>query len=248
MGLTPRTPAEALAGPIVHMGTIGSTNDRARELAAAGAPDRTVLVADRQTAGRGRQGRTWVAPPGHSLTFSLLVRTEDDQLRDLPIVAAVAVCEACERIAGVEAQIKWPNDVWIERRKVAGILIEARPQESWAVVGVGVNVNTSEDEFPPELRESATSLAIASGSEVSRDELLDAMFERLTGLLDERPEAALDAYRTRDALFDRQIEWSSGAGTAKGIDERGNLVVFTGEGKRVALDAGEVHLHGLRPP
>src|SRR5207244_353818 len=137
------------------------------DLAASGSPAGTVVLAEEQVAGRGRQGRTWVAPPGRALTLSIVVRGGGEALALLPLTAAVAVCEACERTVAVECLVKWPNDVWIDERKVAGILIEARPQEGWAVVGVGLNVGTSPEELGPELRDSATSLAVASGAEVA---------------------------------------------------------------------------------
>ena len=121
---------------------MGSTNDHARALALAGAPHGTVVVAEQQTAGRGRQGRTWSAPTGRALTLSALVRLPAAALEPLPLAVAIAVCEACEAVAPVTCRIKWPNDVWIEGRKVAGVLIEARPQEGWAVIGIGLNVDT----------------------------------------------------------------------------------------------------------
>src|SRR3954466_15782739 len=133
--------------PRVHHRTTDSTNARARELAAAGAPDGTLVTADAQTAGRGRQGRSWLAGPGDAVLMSLIVR---DVSPTLPLATAVAVSETCEELtpAGTAA-IKWPNDVWIDRRKVCGILAEGRPQEGWAVLGVGLNVRTRE--FPAEL-------------------------------------------------------------------------------------------------
>ena len=119
--------------PRVHHRLTDSTNERARELASRGAPHGTLVTADEQTAGRGRQGREWVAVPGSALLMSVVLRSAS---ATLPLAAAVAVCEALP----VDAAIKWPNDIWVERCKVAGILVEARPQEGWAVLGIGVNV------------------------------------------------------------------------------------------------------------
>lgn len=232
----------ALGGPLVHLGEIGSTNDRARELALAGAAHGTVVLAESQTAGRGRQGRSWIAPPGSALTLSALLRLDRDRLALLPLTAAVATCEACEAVCDVEARIKWPNDVWLDGRKAAGILIEARPQEGWAVLGIGLNVNTSADQFPPELAEIATSLRIAGGDELDRGLVLEALLERLAAHTSTDATNVLDAYRPRDALRDRPVSWAGGAGTAGGVDEHGNLVVFTDDGERLTLDAGEVHL------
>ena len=215
----------------------------------AGAPAGTVVVAEEQTAGRGRQGRSWSAPRGRGLTFSVLLRPEPADLAMLPLAAAVAVCEACESVAAVECAIKWPNDVLIDGRKLAGILIESRPQEGWAVVGIGINVNVSPDELGPELERTATSLQIETGAPVDRGRVLDALIKGLaarTGAGALTSPGLLPDYRARDALKGRSISWSAGEtsleGIASGIDELGNLVVFTSSGERVALDAGEVHL------
>jgi BirA family biotin operon repressor/biotin-[acetyl-CoA-carboxylase] ligase len=180
-----------------------------------------------------------------------VVRVGDEQLALLPLIAAVAACEACERVARVECAVKWPNDVWIDGRKVAGILIEARPQERWAVVGIGLNVNTSEEELPGELRETATSLRIATGAEVGREAVMDALLERLAEWLAAGRDRMYRAYRERDALYGSRIAWTAGSelleGEARGIDEDGNLVVFTADGECTTLSAGEVHLLGKEP-
>jgi BirA family transcriptional regulator, biotin operon repressor / biotin---[acetyl-CoA-carboxylase] ligase len=231
----------------VHLAEAASTNDRGRELALAGAPHGTVVTAERQTAGRGRQGRTWTAPAGRALTLSVLARMEASRMELLPLAVALAVCEACEGTAAVECSVKWPNDVWIDGRKVAGILIEARPQEAWAIVGIGLNVDTALEDFPDELRESATSLRIATGAPVAREPVLGALFDRLAKWLDElgKPGRVTAGFRERDALYGRQITWTQDSrrmsGEARGIDDNGALVVFTGESE-VHLDAGEVHL------
>jgi BirA family biotin operon repressor/biotin-[acetyl-CoA-carboxylase] ligase len=232
----------ALGGPLLHLDATGSTNDPARELARDGACDGTVVVATEQTAGRGRQGRSWTTERGSALALSAILRLPADEVQELPIAAPLAVCEACEQVAPVDTQIKWPNDVWIERRKVAGILIESRPQEQWAVIGIGINVSTTREQFPAELRDSATSLLLAGGTAVDRNELLVALFDALARRRADGLDRLLGVYRKRDALRDSPISWAGGSGTAQGIDERGSLVVFTADGERVALDAGEVHL------
>jgi BirA family biotin operon repressor/biotin-[acetyl-CoA-carboxylase] ligase len=246
--LRPRAGTGRLGGPLIYLRETGSTNDRARELALGGAPHGTVVVAEQQTAGRGRQGRTWTSPPGAALTLSAVVRAARGEMALLPFAAALAVSEACEAVAPVRCEVKWPNDVWIEERKTAGILIETRLQEEWAVVGIGLNVDTAEDEFPPELRETATSLRVATGGEIDRETTVVALFDRLgawTEALGDS-EKVLPAFRERDALYGRTITWTRDAremsGEARGIEEDGTLVVFTGDGERVLLDAGEVHL------
>ncbi len=145
--------------PHRHFRVTDSTNARARELVEAGAPGGTVVTAAEQTAGRGRQGRTWTAPPNKALLYSAILRPLDERHLLLPLAVPLAVCEAAEQLApGIECQIKWPNDIWINGRKLAGILIEAKPQDGWAVIGVGLNLSIAPDEFPPELRDTAISL------------------------------------------------------------------------------------------
>lgn len=217
--------------PRVHHRLTDSTNERAKLLAAGGAPHGTLVTADEQAAGRGRQGRQWTAPAGSAVLMSLVLR-EFDEL--LPLTAAVAVCEA---LPG-DAAVKWPNDVWIDRRKVAGILVEGRPQEGWAVLGVGLNVSTTE--FPPEIAETATSLLL-SGTDTTRDRVLADLLRSLSEWLGAPPDAVLSAWRSRDALKGERVRWSNGEGIADGIDDSGALLVETRDG-RVTLDAGEVHL------
>jgi BirA family biotin operon repressor/biotin-[acetyl-CoA-carboxylase] ligase len=224
--------------PRAHWRLTDSTNERARELAANDAPHGTVVTADEQSAGRGRQGRRWTAPPRTAVRMSVVLRRLDPLL---PLAAAVAVCEACEEEARVACELKWPNDVWIERRKVAGILVEGRPQEGWAVLGIGLNVAIEEEDFPPELRPIATSLLIEDG-ERPLDEVLELLLDALRRWLEAPPSDVLSAWRERDALKGERIGWGEGSsGVAAGVDDSGALLVDTDAG-RVALDAGEVHL------
>jgi BirA family transcriptional regulator, biotin operon repressor / biotin---[acetyl-CoA-carboxylase] ligase len=220
-----------IGSPRVHHRLTDSTNERAKQLAAAGAPHGTLVTADEQTAGRGRQGRAWTSPPRSAVLMSLVLRELDERL---PLTAAVALCEALP----VEAAIKWPNDVWIEGRKVAGILVEGRPQEGWAVLGVGVNVTT--ERFPVELAESATSLRLA-GSAATPAQVLADLLESLSRWLSAPPARVLEAWRSLDALKGERVRWTGGEGIADGIDDSGTLRVGTAAGL-VSLDAGEVHL------
>jgi BirA family transcriptional regulator, biotin operon repressor / biotin---[acetyl-CoA-carboxylase] ligase len=236
--------------PHRHFRTTDSTNERAKELAQAGAPGGVVVTASEQTAGRGRRGNAWFAPPGACLLYSALLRPFDAELPPLlPLAVPIAVCEAAEEVAPVRCQVKWPNDVWIDERKVAGVLVEARPDEGWAVIGVGLNVAIQQEEFPPELRETATSLlpteaegglppAGASGVPLALNALNEALGRWTAAGSDE----VLSALRARDALCGRRISWDGGEGLAEEIDERGHLVVEKDDGDRIALGAGEVHL------
>ena len=243
------TPA-SFGSPHRHYTRTDSTNTRARELAAAGAPGGTVVTADEQTEGRGRQGRTWTAPPGKALLYSALVRPLEPRHLLLPLAVPLAVAEAAEALApGIECGLKWPNDVLVGRRKLAGILIEARPRDGWAVVGVGLNLTIASDEFPEELRATATSLAIESSvclsSPTGRRKAYGAakvLSERLGCWLEADEASVLAAWRERDALRGREVAWEGGSGIADGIDDRGYLVVVTAGGERVTVGAGEVHL------
>lgn len=225
-----------LGTPRLHLRVAGSTNERAKELAAGGAPHGTLVTAGSQTAGHGRQGRSWVTPAGEALLMSLVLRRARDGGQApslLPLLAAVAVAEAI----GDAARIKWPNDVLVDDRKVAGILAEARPGEGWAVLGIGVNVAVQT--FPEELRATAGSLRRAP-QEI--EPFLAALLAALERRLDEPIAAVLDAWRARDALRGRPISWTQGEGVAAGIDGEGRLVVELAGGGRTALAAGEVHL------
>ena len=220
-----------IGAPRVHLRSTDSTNERAKELALAGAPHGTLVTADEQTAGRGRQGRAWAAAPREALLMSLVLRRVEPTL---PLAAAVAVCDALP----VDCEIKWPNDVWHERRKLAGILVEGRLQEGWAVLGIGLNVTTTE--FRVELSGIATSLRLA-GVEYEVEALLPELLAALERRLDAPVAELLAAWSERDALCGERVRWDAGEGTAAGIDESGALLVDTPEG-RVTLDAGEVHL------
>jgi BirA family transcriptional regulator, biotin operon repressor / biotin---[acetyl-CoA-carboxylase] ligase len=217
--------------PRAHWRLTDSTNERAKELATSGAPHGTLVTADEQSAGRGRQGRVWKAPPRSALLMSLVLRGAGEML---PLTAAVAICDALP----VDAAIKWPNDVWVERRKLAGILVEGRPQQGWAVLGVGLNVHTTD--FPAELRDVATSLRVA-GIETDVEATLAEILVSLDRWLRAPRPAVLEAWRRRDAIRGETVRWASGEGTAAGIDDSGALVVEVGE-KRIALEAGEIHL------
>jgi BirA family transcriptional regulator, biotin operon repressor / biotin---[acetyl-CoA-carboxylase] ligase len=222
----------ALGCPRLHLRETTSTNDRGRELAAAGAPHGTVVTAAAQSAGRGRQGRTWTAPPGAALLMSVILR-EPPAL--LSLAAAVGVAGAL----GEQARIKWPNDVLVDGRKVAGILVEGRPQDHWAVVGIGVNVAVEPDQFPSELRDSAGTLG---RSRVDVELVLADVLASLDSALALSQDAMLDMWRARDALLGREVRWSGGRGVANGIDDGGRLLVDLPGGGQAALDAGEVHL------
>jgi len=230
--------------PRRHFRVIDSTNERARELALAGAPCGTVVTAEEQTSGRGRRGRAWAAPPGKALLYSAILRPLGREHGLLPLAVPLAVCEAVEALASLECRVKWPNDVWIGESKAAGVLLEARPPD-WAVIGIGLNLAVEQAEFPPDLRWPATSI----GQGVTSTAALTSINERLGFWVDAAPGRVLEEFAARDALRGREIHWEgagpdfpSGAGRAEGIDDRGNLLVTTDDGQRLSLGAGEVQL------
>jgi BirA family biotin operon repressor/biotin-[acetyl-CoA-carboxylase] ligase len=251
----------AFGHPHRHFSRTDSTNSRGRELAAAGAPHGTVVTASEQTAGRGRQGRTWTAPPNKALLYSAIVRPLEERHMLLPLAVPLAVCEAAEDLSpDLECKVKWPNDVHAEGRKLAGVLIEARTQDSWAVVGVGLNLSIPEAEFPPELQDTAISLfdpgpkgrgrgsagpspLLSVGPPPSAPSAAaEILSQRLDHWTQAKPDEVLAAWRKRDELKGREVEWEGGSGVADGVDDRGYLVVVTPAGGRVAVGAGEVHL------
>jgi BirA family biotin operon repressor/biotin-[acetyl-CoA-carboxylase] ligase len=230
----------ALGHPRLHFRQTDSTNERARVLAIAGAPHGTLVSAAAQTAGRGRQGRSWAAPPGSALLCSLVLRKPPALLS---LLAGVAVCDA----VGEHARVKWPNDIVVEPNlaKLAGILVEGRPQEDWAVLGIGINVAVSIEELPADLRGRAASLELPrSAIEPTLKRLIEVLEPRLV----ETAGTALNAWRARDALRGRKVSWAHskgaerGNGQAEGIDDAGRLIVRQADSSRAVLDAGEVHL------
>jgi BirA family biotin operon repressor/biotin-[acetyl-CoA-carboxylase] ligase len=252
----------ALGHPRIHLGCTDSTNERARMLAISGAPHGTLVTASEQTAGRGRQGRSWLAPPSSALLCSLVLRWTNDDLPPslLSLTAGVAVCDAIDDhpVEGhtqegpsQRIRLKWPNDVVVERTngdeptslaKLAGILVEGRPQDGWAVLGIGLNVAVRIDDLPAELRRRAASLELESDA---IEPLLRRLLLALEKRLSENTLDTLAAWRKRDALFDRQVSWDGRSGLAQGIDNAGHLIVALPDGCTAALSAGEVHLESV---
>ena len=226
--------------------SLASTNDEARRLAELGAADGCVVLTDRQSAGRGRRGADWFAAAGQSLAFSIIVRPAEPKALwpRLALAAGLAVAEAAETCAG-EVGIKWPNDVWIARRKVAGILVEAG--QDFAVVGIGINVNSSS--FPPELTEIATSLALAAGQAQDRAHVLTSVLnhfgmrrQQLAAGFDE----LLDGVRLRCVLSGHAVSLITASGTRhgtiEGIGPGGELLLRTPTGLERIIQADEVRL------
>ncbi len=235
---------------------IGSTNDRAKELAEAGAEHGVVVIAERQTAGRGRRGRPWVSPARKNLYFSVVLRPDLPPARaaELTLVASLAVCDAL-RQADVAAGIKWPNDVLASGKKIAGVLTElaAEPDRvHWVVVGVGVNVNAAAEDFPAELRSEATSILLERGTPAPRALFAAACLTALESWIDRHAEEGFgvvrDGWRARSVTLGRAVVVRADdreiVGTAEDIDDQGALLVRDAQGLQRIL-AGDVAL--LRP-
>lgn len=193
---------EGFTGPegwtVHYFRETASTNDLAREAGESGAPERTVFVADHQTRGRGRMGRSWLEQPGNALLFSILFRRRLSESFLLTMLCSVAAAEAIDRVAGVRAEIKWPNDLMLNGKKLAGVLTETswRRSESFAVVGIGINVN-----FDPSrvegIPDTATSLLRESGREISRQRLLYEILLEIDALLATDPQQLGPLVRSR---------------------------------------------------
>jgi BirA family transcriptional regulator, biotin operon repressor / biotin---[acetyl-CoA-carboxylase] ligase len=253
--------AEVLANrwglPAVHLyARIGSTNDAARALALAGAPHGTVVLAEEQTAGRGRGGRAWSSAAGMGIWMSLVARPAALPAPGLaPILVGLAAADALDvYVRPAMTQVKWPNDLWIGGRKFAGILCEAlweRAGTGSVVAGIGINVLHAPDDFPPEVRTTATSIRIAAGWSPPRAEVAGAVAAAVARALSRAPEhlsgASLDALRRRDPLEGRSVHVSGAeslTGTAIGVNPAGALLVRTGDGRLRAVTAGSVRLAG----
>ncbi len=244
---------------VEYHASIGSTNDRARELAAADTPEIALVVADEQLAGRGRQGRSWFTPPGSALAFSLLTRPAIParHAMRLTMLAGLAVVEGIEWATGVRLALKWPNDIVFRSQdrwwKVGGILTECAFQGDgivYAVIGIGLNVNVDFSQ-QIELREMATSLMHLAGREIDRGAVLKAVvaawIDRYAELAaDDRLRAAwaarlINLHQTvRVNLHDQVVE-----GRAEGVDDDGALLLRTADNQVRRLLSGDVTLHDL---
>jgi BirA family biotin operon repressor/biotin-[acetyl-CoA-carboxylase] ligase len=249
--------------PLHVLPTTTSTNDEANRGAKAGASHGTTWVAEEQTAGRGRRGRTWLSPGGDGLLFSVLLRLEcaPSRLPPLALLAGLAARDAVARAApAADVRIKWPNDVLIGPRKLAGVLVEAitvGARVDAVIVGIGINVHTRS--FPNEIRDRATSIALESaralptpalepeGPPLTRARLLADVLATLERDLDDVTAHGLAGVRSRlervDALYGRSVRSDGGeVGEACGIDDDGRLLVRLAGGDLVRWSAGEVHL------
>jgi BirA family transcriptional regulator, biotin operon repressor / biotin---[acetyl-CoA-carboxylase] ligase len=231
---------------IHRFATIDSTNTWVMEQARRGAAEYLVAVADEQTAGRGRLGRTWVSPPGGSLLLSLLLRPVGlpmDRLHLATAAVAMSGADAVALIAEVQPSLKWPNDLLIGNRKLAGVLTEVEGDA--VVVGIGINC-TWPDELPAEIADIAIAASHAAGRPVHTGDVLDALLEHLAARLDEGWDAIAREYKARCETVGRdvRVELADGSftGVATGIDDDGALNVLTDAGPRRIIAGDVIHL------
>ena len=235
---------------IHRFATIDSTNTWVMDQARAGAAEGLVAVADEQTAGRGRLGRSWIAPPGASLLMSMLLRPSDlpmDRLHLATAAVAMAGADAVALIAEITPSLKWPNDLLVDDRKLAGVLTEVDGQDSSLAVVVGIGINcTWPDELPDEIADIAIAANHAAGRPVHREDVLEALLERLEERLDAGWDAVAREYKSRCTTVGREVrvELADGAfaGTATGIDDDGALVVIADDGPRRVVAGDVVHI------
>ena len=238
--------------------SIGSTNDHLKALARQGAPHGTAVIADHQTGGKGRMGRSFESPAGKGVYLSLLLRPSaaPEQLMHLTCAAAVAMCDALEAACGIRPGIKWTNDLVWGKRKLGGILTElglgTGGTVDYAIIGIGINCCQQGEDFSPEVRGIATSLASIAGAPVEIPGVAAAMLEalhRADSILLPQKEAILQQYRGNCITLGKSVSVVRGSqirhGNALDVDENGALVVAFSDGTSEAVNSGEVSVRGM---
>ena len=238
--------------------TLASTNIRAKELALAGAPEGTVVAAEEQIQGRGRLGRSWISPSGKGIWMSVILRPQlsPEKAPRVTVMTAVALVRALKRAAKLEAGIKWPNDIVCSGKKLCGILTEIHAEPdviSYVVVGIGINVNLSAEDFPEDVRNTATSVKMEKGRELNRRDIIQAVLEDMENIYlnsfsDDNFEQLLEEYRNYSVILGRTISVVGAAGefTGKALDfsKDGSLLVQRDDGRIENLWAGDVSIRG----
>jgi BirA family biotin operon repressor/biotin-[acetyl-CoA-carboxylase] ligase len=244
---------------ILFFPEIDSTNREAHDRARGGAREGTVILADSQSRGKGRLGRPWESPPGANLYFSIILRppVSPSHAPQMNLLAGVAAARALSGISGLDCFIKWPNDIFLRGKKLAGILAEMEGEGSrvgFIILGIGVNVNWRREDFPPDLRQTATSLVAESGEEIHRAAVAVGLFREL-----EKEYAAYmrEGFSVRLREEWNRLSWINGkqvalsspegilSGTALGLDTDGALLLLDGEGKTRRVVAGDVSLRRI---
>lgn len=244
---------------ILYFDTIDSTNTHAKALASAGAPHGTVLIADTQTGGRGRMGRSFHSPSGKGIYLSVILRPNctPAELMHLTCAAGCAMCDAVETVAGIRPGIKWINDLVWETKKLGGILTELSIDTktgmvSYAVVGIGINCGQKSEDFPKEIQNIATSLSIITGKPTDRSHLAAAMINALCAMNDRlltEKAAIMEQYRTDCVTIGKAVSVHRFEevrhGTALSVDHDGCLLVRFADGHTESIGSGEVSIRGM---
>ena len=230
----------------------GSTNDEAYQLGAAGSPEGTVVIADSQTKGKGRLQRVWHSPPGSNIYTSIILRPncKPDQAPQISIAAGVAVAEIINEYCPGHVQLKWPNDVLLNKKKVCGILAQMKTSSNridFVVLGIGINVNIGYNQLPPDIRTIATSLAIETGREISRMELIIGLYENLAKWYKQLMQRGFGTIKEKwlnlapmirqnvQVMFHNEVI----SGKALGLDDDGSLIILTVNNETVKVSAGD---------
>ncbi|MQG73898.1 MAG: biotin--[acetyl-CoA-carboxylase] ligase [SAR202 cluster bacterium] len=248
--ITKQLPTTLMGSSVVSLGTTTSTMDIAHTEANRGAPEGTLIIAETQTAGRGRFSRSWISKPGESLNFTILLRPTLRETPNVNMAASLAIIRAIESVTQLRATIKWPNDIQISGKKLAGILIESHLDEdgkTYTIIGIGINVNF-DPSTSPHVRQMATSLKRELDEAVSRLALLrdfltqfDKLYAQIRG-----GRSVLREWIPHVGTLGKHVEvrWGNRSenGIAKTVDDDGNLIVQRLDGTKISLPAGEVTL------
>ncbi len=238
--------------PLYYYEEIGSTNDEAFHLGVAGAPEGTVLIAESQMAGKGRMQRVWYSPPGANIYTSIILRPmfEAPRAPQISIAAGVAVAEILEDYCPGKVRLKWPNDVLIEGKKICGILAQMKMSGGdidFIVVGIGMNINLSYEQFPKDIQKIATSLSIETGREISRADLIIRLYENVAKWYRELAQYGFDPVREKWLSLSCMIgqpvsvmfQDERVSGRAVGLGEDGSLVLLTNQNETRLVSAGD---------
>ncbi len=244
-------------GNIHHFETIDSTNTRAKQMAFDGAPHGTVLIADSQTDGRGRMGRSFYSPAGSGIYLSLILRPGCDakDLLHLTCAVAVAAADGIRAATGLLPGIKWTNDLVVDRKKLGGILTEMSVNSAgnvdWAVIGIGINCSQSAEDFPKEIRKIATSLQLCSSKTIDRVSVIAQLIASLQKMCNDLadPKTILSQYRSNCITIGQEVSLVRGDairhGKALDVDETGALVVQFSDSHIEAVNSGEISIRGM---
>lgn len=253
--LTENLKTKWLAQELIYLPEVDSTNQEVKRIA-SNYPDGTVVVAEYQTAGKGRLGRIWSSPKGTGLWFSILLKPEitPNQIAGITLACGLGVCRAIRKYTGLNALIKWPNDIIIGNKKICGILTEMKAEAnriSYAIAGIGINVNTTE--FEEDIKHKATSLSVEANKAIDRAELFKEIMVYLEKSFDDyfsKPDGAIsDEYIKLCATLGRNVTVTRGNtifnGRAVGVEATGDLLVEASDGTTIQVSSGEVTVQGI---